>query len=204
MVLSAEELTGGAPMSLLVSEIVSEMRDREYGGVLINPGRGANALHRHLVESLVAAARGRSAVFVTEALAGASPETTALIQTALSGGSLYRHLSKAVSAYGAERVALEIDRISMSFPLPCPGGQGELLPADRLRELLAGRRVFFSDSLCVNYFTYAQDGRRRMALYDDAKSILEKLSIAKSLGVRAGFLYYPHTRAILPGLAGAL
>ncbi|MDR2502303.1 MAG: hypothetical protein LBC78_03525 [Oscillospiraceae bacterium] len=204
MILGAEELTGGAPLSLLISELITEMRDRGYSGVLINPGRESNSLHRHLVAGLVAAARGKITVFVTEALAGASPDTVVLIQTALSGGSLYRHLHKAVSKYGAPRCALEIDRISMSFPLPCRGGAGETLPADRLRELVARRRVFFSDSLCVNYFSYIQDGQRHMALYDDAKSIREKLFVAKSLGISGGFLFYPHVRAILSDLASAL
>ncbi len=49
---------------------------------------------------------------------------TILLCTALSGGTLEGRLTQAVDQYGAEHLALDLQRLAMDFPLPCHGGQG--------------------------------------------------------------------------------
>ena len=67
---------------------------------------------------------------------------TILLCTALSGGTLEGRLTQAVDQYGAEHLALDLQRLAMDFPLPCPGGQGTPLTLPQLEALAAGRPTF--------------------------------------------------------------
>ena len=78
-----------------------------------------------------------------EIYAAASPETVVLLCTALSGGSLQGRLEEACAAYGAQRLALDLERLMMDFPLPCPSGEGIRLS----REELAIRMQYIANEM---------------------------------------------------------
>lgn len=113
------------------------------------------------------------------------------VSAAISGGSLRQYLRETVSAQGAARVLLELPALRMDFPIPCPGAAGEALPPGAPERLAreSGARVFFSEALCVNYFTRQTENGYRMTLFDDALSLRKKLSLAWELGLGAVALY---------------
>ena len=125
---------------------------------------------------------------------------TILLCTALSGGTLEDRLTQAVDQYGAEHLALDLQRLAMDFPLPCPGGQGTPLTLPQLEALAAGRPTFYSDALCARYFTYARDGETHFVLFDDADTLSQKLRTGGNMGFAAAFLMYPEVQDLLPKL----
>lgn len=126
-----------------------------------------------------------------------------LVGTAVSGGSLRALLESAVARYGAERLALDLERVQMDFPLPCPTGCGSPLTRG---ELLALRRqhpssVYYARELMANYFTYTDGDSGHFVLFDDAGTLRQKRRLAQSLGIQEAFLMYPEVADILPELA---
>jgi hypothetical protein len=197
MVLSISGYTGGGPASALLGEIVDEVSARGFEGIVLDSGEHASALHASLAGRLAAAIAPRP-VFVPEALGSNAPAAYVLIRTALSGGSLARRLSDAAERFGADRLALECDRLRMEFHLPCPEGAGTELDAARFDELRArAGRAFFSDALCVNYFYRGDVDPRSVVLCDDAESMRKKLAAAEKLGIASAFLFYPRMHDIL-------
>ena len=88
-------------------------------------------------------------LYVTEPYGGCSSTARVLIPTALSGGTLRGRLEEAAGRYGAQRVALAVERSAADFFLPAPSGQGRPLSQEALRALLEEREpaVFLSNEL---------------------------------------------------------
>lgn len=122
-----------------------------------------------------------------------------LIGTAVSGGSLRELLEDAVRLYGAKRITLDVQRLAMDFPLPCPSGEGRILTRRELATLRArsSAPVYFSRELCARYFTYCAGPEARLVLFDDARTLREKLRLARSLGIEDAFFMYPEIEDIL-------
>ena len=128
---------------------------------------------------------------------------TILLCTALSGGTLEGRLTQAVDQYGAEHMALDLQRLAMDFPVPCPSGQGTALTRSQLAALAAGRSTFYSDALCARYFTLTREGRTHFILFDDAQTLRRKLALARSQGIRDALVMLPEVEDILvPLFAG--
>lgn len=127
-----------------------------------------------------------------------------LVCTALSGGSLRQRLEEAGQAFGQKRLALDLQRLRMSFPLPCPSGEGKALSGEELEEMMAQRQpsVFYSGDLCAKYFTSTQEGESRFVLFDDAGTLRRKMQLGRELGIATGLLMYPEVEDILPELFG--
>ena len=126
-----------------------------------------------------------------------------LLCTALSGGTLEGRLNQAAARYGAEHLALDLQRLAMDFPVPCPSGQGTPLTRSQLAALAAGRSTFCSDALCARYFTLTREGRTHFILFDDAQTLRRKLALARSLGIRDALVMLPEVEDILvPLFAG--
>ena len=130
------------------------------------------------------------------------PSGSVLVSTAISGGSLREMLCDARSRYGAERAALDVQRLIMDFPLPCMSGQGQPMTPDELHTLQKRRdiSVFYSRELGAHYFTHRLDGETHFVLFDDAQSLRAKLSLGAQLGFGAAFLMYPEVRDLLTEL----
>jgi len=186
----------------LCREVWRECGNRGFGGVVADfeepfaPDRAAflDALSRVL-------ARNRRLLLVPETYGLAVPQALVLICTALSGGTLRQRLEDALRAFGPRRLALDLQRLRMSFPLPCPSGEGEPLSADGLSQLLAsGPSVFYSADLGAKYFTCTRNGRRRFVLFDDAQTLSRKMQLGQERGASVGLLMYPETQDLLPAL----
>ena len=175
--------------------------ERHFDGVLADfdppVRRDRLALLAQLAQRL---ARMGKRLCVPEAFA--VPGAQVLICTAVSGGSLTELLRGAVQRYGRERLALDVQRLCMDFPLPCPSGEGRALRQETFAALRRRHSapVFFSPALCARYFTYRAAGETHLVLFDDAQTLRRKLELGREAGVRTAFFMYPEVSDLLPGL----
>ena len=139
-------------------------------------------------------------LYVPEIYAAASPETVVLLCTALSGGSLQGRLEETCAAYGAQRLALDLERLMMDFPLPCPSGEGIRLSREELAIRMQGRSVFYAEDLCARYFTYRRGGQTHFVLFDDAGTLRRKIEMGQALGIREGFVMLPEVEDLTGSL----
>lgn len=184
----------------LAAAALRECGRRNYGGVVLDlegKPRGDLLLLAGVLDKSLS--KNRLTLYVPEAYASAAPTALALVCTALSGGNLTQRLRDAVSARGAGRLALDLERLAMDFPLPCPSGEGRPMRREELAELM-GREspaVFFSPDLCARYFTYSRGGETHFVLFDDGDTLLQKLRIGGSMGAVAAFFQYPEVSDLL-------
>ncbi len=141
----------------------------------------------------------RRTLYIPESYAGASEGAVMLICTAVSGGSFSQRLQEAASqAGGANRLALDVQRLCMDFPLPARTGEGEPLSAEVFHRLMEQENpsVFFSQDLCARYFTYTKNGEAHFVLFDDAGTLSQKLRLGTGMGFSAAFFMWPEIKDI--------
>lgn len=139
-------------------------------------------------------------LFVPEVYGSEVRRAMVLICTAVSGGTLRRRLEEARRTFG-DRVALDLQRVRMEFPLPCPSGEGTSLTGEMLEKLLGEEpSVFFSDDLCAKYFVRTCGCEPRFVMFDDANTLRRKLHLAQSMGIGTAFVMYPEVEDILDEL----
>ena len=146
--------------------------------------------------------RSGKRLYVPESYGSRLPQAFILICTALSGGIFQQRLEEAVRRYGSGRLALDLQRLRMDFPLPCPSGEGNPLSREALERLMAEKSptVFYSADLCTRYFTCLREGDSHFILFDDAGTISRKIQAGNALGIPTGFLLYPEVEDLLPQL----
>ena len=188
----------------LSAAVLRECGRRAFTGVLLDfeerPRRDRLAFVTRLDRALSAA---RRALFLPERYAQAAPSGVPLLCTAISGGSFSQYLQEAAARQGgAARLALDVQRLRMDFPLPAPSGEGEPLTEEAFRRLTERERpaVFFSQDLCARYFTYTRDGHTHFVLFDDADTLAQKLRMGGAMGFSAAFLMWPEVRDVAPRL----
>lgn len=194
---------GRGEPSTFCREVIRECAARGYTGVICDFERYLPALARVVAELAPMLARRGWPLYVTERYGPHSGTAKVLIPTALSGGSLRVRLEEAVSQYGANRLALAIERVAQDFFLPSPTGQGLPLSQDELRARMEQLQpsVFFSEELCARYFTYmSRQNGAHFVLFDDAASIGKKLRLARSLDIGDALLPYPDVSDLLQSL----
>lgn len=187
----------------LCRDVWRECGNRGYGGVFADFEQQESADRTAFLNALGRIlARNGKGLFVPEVYGGKTAQASVLICTALSGGNLYQRLEEGQRQFGRGRVAMDLQRLRMSFPLPCPSGEGEPLSREKLAEMLErkGGSVFYSNDLCTKYFTFTDNGESRFVLFDDGDTLRRKLRIGQDLGIAAGFLMYPEVEDILPEL----
>jgi len=145
-------------------------------------------------------------VFVPEEFAPNLSTTTAVICTAMSGGFFTKRLEDAVSRFGSVRIALDVQRLMMLFPIPSANGVGTPLSHTEFRNLFLSLRpaVFFSRELCAKYFLCRRHDRLHLVLFDDISTLLEKLRIGRRMGISHFFFSYPEISDLLGALSLAV
>ena len=203
MVLGDQDCGAIRDSGALVREVWRECGNRGFPGVLADFEQPPSADRTAFLEALsTVLARNNRALFVPEAYGQQVPRARVLICTAISGGTLRTRLEEAAGTFGIQRLALDLQRLRMSFPLPCPTGEGGPLSGEALSELLSrkGPGVFYSADLCARYFTSTGDGESRFVLFDDAGTLRRKIQMGNELGIGTGFLMYPEVSDLLPEL----
>jgi len=189
----------------LCRDVWRECGNRGYGGVVADfEGEPAEDKAAFLEALGTVLSRNRMRFFVPESYGQRIQQAGVLICTALSGGVLRQRLEEAAERFGPARVSLDLQRLRMSFPLPCPEGVGTPLSGEALEALLREREpsIFYSGDLCAKYFTCTRDGESRFVMFDDADTLRRKIQLGRELGLNAGFLMYPETADLLPALFG--
>lgn len=184
-------------ISTLCSAVCRECEVRGFGAVTADFEQPKNeercAFLRALCENLRKMGR---VLYVPECYGCDVPGAMVLICTAVSGGSLRVRLQEARRTFG-ERVALDLQRLRMEFPLPCPCGEGRNLQREELEKFLAEEpKVFFSEELCARYFVRLSDCEPSLVLFDDADTLRRKLRLAQELGITAAFVMFPEVEDI--------
>ena len=162
LVLTDQDAPAVRQPEALAGAILRECGRRSYSGVVLDFENPPTEPLRHLAASLGRqCTAGRKALYLPEAYASSTEQRTVIVNTAVSGGSFEEHLREVCNRYGGGRnVALDIQRLAMSFSLPARTGQGESLTLEALSALLRERQpaVFFSRDLREIFYLYA--GRR--------------------------------------------
>ena len=172
------------------AEVLRECQARRFSGVVCRfPATPLPGLSEALGRLAEHCSRKGLGCWVSEPY-GDGSSAGVLIPTAISGGSLEGRLRDAVRRFGAERVAVWLDRSSEDFALPSPHGSGRPLSPEELEALRQryGSACFFSDALCARYFTYMEGREGHFVLFDDLASLQKKLSLARQLGIGTVFL----------------
>jgi len=206
MVLDTGGFKGGGPLSALIADIIDECAKKDFAGIVLDAGANPRSPAQLSISKALAAAALPIGLkyFVPEALAHTGENTIVRVSSALSGGTFRRHIADALEKYGADRVSLELQRVSMDFTLPAFRGVGAELTDEELRELMRRNNAAaqFSADLMVNYFTYRDKTGAHFVLYDNAQSFRRKIKAAARMGVEYAFLFYPHVADIYDEILG--
>ncbi len=201
MVIDDKDFGGGEDTEGFCQEVIRECVSRSFTGAVLDFEGGVKPSLLRIAESLARSLQQSGlTLYVPEAYAFCGRHARVLIGTAISGGSLERRLEEAVGRYGADRVALEVERVCADFYLPAPDGEGRKLSREELQRLIDEKNpfVFFSRELCARYFTFMdKKSGAHFILFDDLSSIRQKLQIAGQLGIREAFFLYPEVKDIL-------
>ena len=198
-VLRCEEPFPAAAAETVAREVMHAAVCRNFGGILLDAPALPCVLA--LIGQLAPLCRYyKRKLYIPECCADATQEATVLICTALSGGSLRQRLEEACARFGAQRIALDLQRLMMEFPLPCPSGCGTPLTADQLQKLQQGHSIYYCTDLCARYFTRQCSSETRFVLFDDADTLRRKMELAETLGINEAFVTWPETEDILPQL----
>lgn len=190
------------PDDVLARDILRECLRRNYDGVVLDwyhngPDRGTLTA---LMGQLCLQYDRR--LFVPERYAAHAPRATVLLNTAVSGGTLHSCLSEGVRRFGAERLALDLERLRLDFVLPISTNVRRPLTATELRQLREGKSVYFSEELCARFFTYRTGSESHYVLFDDAQTLRKKAALAENMGIREGFFMLPEVSDIAGELLG--
>lgn len=182
----------------LCRQLVQECLHRRYAGVILDAAP-PESFCRTLDELL---ARQERRLYLPEAAAGFAPHGMAVLCTALTSGSLEERLAAAAEKWGPERLALDLQRMMIDYPLSA-GGEAAALTPPQLHALAEGRATYFSRPLCARYFTYRTDSGSRFVLFDDVQTLRTKMDAAEKLGIRQGFFMLPEVEDLAQSLFGA-
>ena len=189
----SDRCAGALPRAdALCRAIVCECARRHFRGVLADFEPGSPSDRLAFLTRLTGALSARGMRLYCPAALPANGATL-LIGTAVSGGSLQSLLERSINHFASERLALDLERVQMDFPLPCPTGCGTPL---RHEELLALQQkhhasIYYSRELAANYFSYPTGRGTPFVLFDDAETLRRKVRLAESYDIRDAFIMYP-------------
>jgi hypothetical protein len=206
MMIGEDRFDGQGDVSTFCREVIRECAAKNFTGIIFDPESKPTPPISQIINILSEQSGRRGWPFyLPEAYSNYSNTAKIMISSSISGGTLRQRLSDAIHRYGANRVALCIDRSAEDFYLPAPHGAGRPLTRDELRKRMEqmAPSVFFSNELCAHYFTYMnRDSGAHFVLFDDVGSIQKKLSLAEEMGIRRFFLFYHQMDDLLPDILG--
>lgn len=202
MVLGDTEKAVLSNIPALCQDVWRECAGRNFAGVVASPVLPPRPDRTSfLVELGAIMTRNKRRLYVPEEYGQDVPQAQVLICTALSGGVLRDRLKEAQERFGS-RVALDLQRLRMVFPLPCATGEGTDLTGEELARFLRedSPSVFYSADLCAKYFTRNRHGSCDFVLFDDADTLKRKIELGRSMEIASGFFLLEEVRDLLPGL----
>ncbi len=204
MVIDGRGFNGRADTNTFCQQVIRECTARAFDGVILDFEGAPHPSLSQIINKLgVFLSRRDWPLYITENYADASELARVIIPSALSGGSLNKRITEAVDRFGANRVALGIQRTAEDFTLPAPNGCGTPLTHEELERRIhsRGASIFFSDELCAHYFTYmSRQSGAHFVMFDNAASIRKKIHIAGQFGLCACILAWPEVDNIIAAI----
>lgn len=201
MVLGETEASRFDLPDTLCREILRSCLRRCFSGIVLDFPLRADPQRISFTRQLERwAAQYRRRLYVPECYAVHLPDSKVLLCTALTHGRLQQRLEEAAAQYTPQRIALDLQRLAMDFPLPAPNGQGTPLSPAELQQRCRGQNIYFSEDLCAHYFTQQQYGRTHFVLFDDAHTLRRKMALAQQVGIEEAFLMLPEVDDLLETL----
>ena len=182
-------LPGSAAFSAaaLLRDVSCELANRPYGGVLLDcetdASDGTLALAGQLARRC--GELGKT-VTVDAKLRPACPGAAVLVSSAVTSGGYREYLQRAISQYGRLALLLRPLRADLS------GAGSSRLTAEQLARAQAqpGAGSFFSQSLCAQYCHYGQGQSSHFLIWDTPRTLSQKLTLARSAGIKTAFALY--------------
>ncbi len=183
----------------IVAPIYDEYRRRRYTGVFLDLDASPTEKYTTLLSAIVdGLSRRVENIYIPADFAEFCRSATPVVSSEISGGTLYGYLSRFINEHG--KVALAVRRICRTFSMPSSSPEGTSVTLADAKALIEqhGSGVFYSPEMLVNYFTYPKTRTEYgFALFDDARSISEKIRLAKKLQISEIFLNYKETSDII-------
>jgi len=176
----------------LCAAVLRECSRRNYEGVMLDFEEPVRRDRLRFVETLGnILAEKKKKLFLPVSYGHVAPQANILVDTALSGGTLFEHLKDAAK-HSHGRFALDMERIRMDFTLPSYNGLGMTITKEELHTLVdcLSPSVFFSPELCARYFTYSKQGETHFVLFDDADTLKRKLHLGAEAGASAAIFMW--------------
>ena len=174
----------------IASAIYDECRRRRYSGVFLDIDMSPDGTSQMLLDSVAEALVQKvRRVYIPEVYSRYCTCATPVASCAVSGGLLSEYLEQLVSEH--RNLALSIPVMMSDFSMPSDSPAGRTLTQAELSRLQSqfDADVYYSAQMLTNYFTYSpSQGTCRFVLFDDARSISEKIKLAKSFGITDIFL----------------
>ncbi len=185
----------------IIQQLIKECKTQHYRGAILDFSKSPTQRTVSLIKQLDTMMHKQNLrLYLPECYHSYSKSANIIISSAISGGSLQQRLTSAKQTYGSNRITLSIERCAEAFSLPTLKGKSTSLSRLELQKRIqtTSPSIFYSNELCANYFTYLnQYGSAHFILYDDAKSIHRKFSLAKNLNITECFMLYPQVDDIL-------
>jgi hypothetical protein len=168
------------------AQAVRECRSRGASGFWANwsgpPRPEMERFTRQLEQALSA---HRLTLYVNEEYGSCTERSRVFLSSALSGGTLEQRVRSGLAQWGKDRLVLAVEPVAEEFVLPAPDGACRTLTQQQLEGLRRrwGAAVHQSAELCESYFTFEQEGKTHLVLFDTSADIEAKLELARRLGL---------------------
>lgn len=172
--------------------IYDECRRREYHAVFLDADEKNYGISQALSSVSESLTRRGVSVFCPLSFSDICPKAIPVAEAAASGGVLSEYISHLTKKH--KRLALAIPLTCAAFSMPVTSScAGQTLSQRELRRIkdTYSAKPFFSPQMLVNYFIYSPaHSECRFVLFDDARTVSEKIRLAKRAGVSDIFLTY--------------
>lgn len=186
MILSANDIG-----EHITPAIYDECRRRGYESVFLDADEDMRGAYHALSEVSESLSRRTLSVFCPLCLADVCQSAIPVAEAALSGGVLSEYIEQLMREH--RRLALSVPRIMTQFTMPVQNASGYSLSRRELSRIIDmhDAKVHYSPQMMVNYCIYSSAPEQAcFVLFDDARTISEKLRLARRMGITDVFLTY--------------
>lgn len=178
-------------MRKILNDIIFEYKKYHFTGIFLNFSHENHSDFVFLLDELCF--RENIPLFVPLNYAKVVSHAKIVIETSISGGNLQQIFEYSILEYGIDRVCAKLSFCAYEFDVPCNNSNGRKLnlPIDT-----TDCSVFFSESLCTNYFTKTiSPDNCVFTIFDDKQSFLAKYTLISNLNIEHIFTNFDFTNS---------
>ncbi|MBQ8003940.1 MAG: hypothetical protein IJ299_02485 [Oscillospiraceae bacterium] len=183
-------ISSGGMDTHITPSVYDECRRRQASSVFLDADETDGKISHILSEVSASLARRGISVFCPFSLCD-EESAGPVAELSVSGGDITEYLAHMTAS--RRRLALSVPRRCAEFSMPVFTASGKSLSVRECRSLIErfDAKVYFSPQMAVNYFIFSpENGDARFVLFDDARTVSEKLRIARKAGITDVFLAY--------------